>query len=162
MKRSTSRGYTAIWFISTRIDKGQNKKATTPWQTQVSRSLRSTLSAKSSGTAAQAHGRNIKSDGSDIVQKTTRMNTRQSCPRISSDAIGPPGSDTMHLGPSERKGKQCNEKTRRKVIHSRLLCLTGQESLYTAASSSSSFISSTSLTPDFRTAWPPLQRSLLP
>lgn len=155
MERNPSRGYTTTRVNPTRIDEGQDKEAATPRQTQTTRGLRSMLSTESLGNAARGPGRSLKADSTDIMQKTIRMNPPRSCLRILSDAIGPPDGDTTHRGLSEREGEQCNDKTRRKVIYSRLFRLTGRGSQYTTASSFSSFISMTSPTSGFGTAWRP-------
>lgn len=143
MERSPSQGYTATWVNPTRIHEGQEKEETTSRQTQLTRSLRSVLSTKSLGTAAQRPGRNIKSDNTDIAQGKIRINPPQSHLRIVFDATGPPDGDTPHLGLSEREAEQCDDKTKRKVIYPCLLRLTGRESLYTTASSYSTFVSMT-------------------
>lgn len=114
--------------------KGQDKRATTPRQTKVTRSLRSILSVESSGTAGQGPGRSIEPDGTDVVQKTIRVSPLWSCVRLLFDATGPPNGDTPHRGPGKLKGKHCNDKTTRKATYSRLLRLTGS-GLYTILSS---------------------------
>lgn len=69
----------------------------------ITRSPRSMLLTESSGAAAQESGQNMKSGGTDIVQRTKRINPRRSCPRVFPDATGPPDGDIVHWGPDKRE-----------------------------------------------------------
>lgn len=57
------------------------------------------LSTESDTTVSHKSGRSAKYDGTDIVQKTVRVNLSGGCLLVLSYATGPPTVDTLCHGP---------------------------------------------------------------
>lgn len=155
MARNLSRGYTTPWVSPICIGEGSEKNAVLPQQTRMTQSPRSMLLTKLLGTTPQETRRIKKSGGSNIGQKTKLTSQPWSCVLIPSDTTGPPDDDTRYQGPSKRESGPYRDKDRKTTFFSRLFRLIGRGSLYTTATSSSSFISRNSPTSGIGTAWRP-------